>query len=86
VLFIKGTYQYSQKKGHQALFLLAQNSSLLTGLIQRHAAFTGGHGLGQHLRFGAGEARNGFEKIGGVGQWRGVGPRADVIFGQQKTL
>ncbi len=57
----------------------------MAGFIQGHAAFTGSHALGQHLRFGAGEPGSGVEKIEGVGQRRGVGQRADVIFGQQKT-
>ncbi len=69
-----------EKMGSQALFFIPNNLGLCNGFIQRHTAFTGSHVLGQHLRFGAGEPGSGVEKIGGVGQ------RADVIFGQQKTL
>ncbi len=75
-----------RKKGRRPFFIKRKASSLLAGFIQGHAAFTGSHALGQHLCFGADEARNGFEKIEGVGQRRGVGQRADMIFGQQKTL
>ena len=41
-----------EKKGPAGPFYLsAKTSSLRTGLIQRHTAFTGSHALGQHLGF-----------------------------------